>query len=100
MDLARVARDNGFSTTIRTGTLDDLRQTLASGKPPIVLIDRGALGLRVPHFSAVTGVTDTGVFLLGTQTENDFVSHPLFARQWKLAGNQYLVLSPVSPPSI
>lgn len=29
-DLSRVARDNGFSTTIRTGTLDDLRQTLAA----------------------------------------------------------------------
>jgi ABC-type bacteriocin/lantibiotic exporter with double-glycine peptidase domain len=97
MDLARVARSHGFTTVSGNGSLDDLRMLVASGKPPIVLLDLGAVGIRKPHFSAVTGVTDEGVFLLGTQTANDYISHPLFARQWKLAGNQFLVLSPPSP---
>ncbi len=99
MDLARVARDHGFATESRTGSLEDLRIFIAAGKPPIVLLDLGAAGLRVPHFTAVTGVTGDRVFLLNSKAENDFVSHPLFTRQWKLAGNQSLVLSPPSPPS-
>jgi len=99
MDLARVARAHGFATESRTASLDDLRLLVAAGKPPIVLLDRGAAGIRVPHFTVVTGIAAEGVFLLGSQTANDFVSHPLFARQWKLAGNQSLVLSPPSLPS-
>jgi len=96
MDLARVARDHGFATESRNASLEDLRWMVAAGKPPIVLLDLGAAGLRVPHFTAVTGVTGEGVFLLASKAENDFLSHSHFARQWKLAGNQSLVLSPPS----
>ena len=97
MDLARVARDRGFATESKSGSLDDLRARVAAGLPPIVLLDLGAAGFRVPHFTAVTGVTEEGVFLLGPKTENDYITHTLFKRQWKLAGNQFLVLSPPSP---
>jgi predicted double-glycine peptidase len=99
MDLARVARANGFSTEVRNGTLDDLRTAVSNGKPPIVLLDLGAARIHIPHFTAVTGVTGEGVFLLGPKAENDFISHPHFTRQWKRAGNQYLVLSSPSLPS-
>jgi len=99
-DLARVARDRGFETVISAGNSDTLREAIAGGHPPIVLLDLGVAGFRVPHFTAVTGVTDEGVFLLSTNSKNDYLSHRKFKRQWTLAGNQFLILSPPSQSSL
>lgn len=93
-DQARFARGRGFGTAIGQGTLDDLRRTVANRLPPIVLLDLGVGGLHLPHFTAVTGVTDGGLFLLGPNPKNDFVSRKLFERQWNRAGNHYLLLTP------
>ncbi|MCC5845757.1 MAG: hypothetical protein JJU05_16035 [Verrucomicrobia bacterium] len=98
-DLARVARDRGFETHSGSGNLDTLRGAVAEGRPPIVLLDLGAAGFRVPHFTAVTGVTGEGVFLLSSTLKNDYLSHRKFKRQWTLAGNQFLILSPPSQSS-
>ena len=96
-DLSRIAREQGFETQIRTGTLDDLSIAVTGRTPPIVLLDLGLGRYNIPHFTAVTGVADSGVFLLGPEPEADFITTPRFERQWKKAGNQYLVLLP--PPA-
>jgi len=99
MDLARYAREQGLDAEMRTGSLEDLNRAVAERHPPIVLLDLGIGGMRIPHFTAVTGGTDHGVFLLGAKPGDEFVSLPLFERQWKRAGNQFLVVSPASAPS-
>ena len=96
-DQARFARSRGFGTTIVQGTVDDLKRTVAARQPPIVLLDLGVGGLHLPHFTAVTGVTENGLFLLGPNPKNDFVSRKLFERQWNRAGNHYLLLTPPVP---
>ena len=96
-DLSRIAREQGFKTEIRTGTRDDLAAAVEHRTPPIVLLDQGVGRYAIPHFSAVTGVAASGVFLLGAQPDADFTSTRTFERQWKKAGNQYLVLLP--PPT-
>lgn len=96
-DLSRIARAQGFETRIRTGTLDDLSAAVKSRRPPIVLLDLGLGSYNIPHFTAITGVVDSGVFLLGPEPEADYLSTSHFERQWKKAGNQYLVLLP--PPA-
>lgn len=100
-DLSRVAREQGFETRIRTGTPADLSAAVAHRTPPIVLVDLGAGGFSIPHFTAVTGVVDSGVFLLGADPDADFISISRFEQQWKKAGNHYLVLLPPPefPPS-
>ncbi len=96
-DLSRVAREQGFETRIRTGTLADLAEAVENRTPPIVLLDLGVGRHAIPHFTAVTGVDPSGVFLLGPRPDADFSSTPKFERQWKKAGNQFLVLLP--PPA-
>lgn len=97
MDMARFAREQGFAAATRTGTHEDLLRAVEDRNPPIVLLDLGLGQLRIPHFTAVTGGTDGGLFLLGPHARNEFITLPQFERQWKKAGNQYLVVTPPSP---
>jgi len=96
-DLAWYAREVGFRTEIRNGTLEDLIDHIDQAQPPIVLLDLGVAGIQRPHFTAVTGVTEDGIFLIGTGSEDDYIRRNLFKRQWQRAGNQYLVVLPESP---
>jgi predicted double-glycine peptidase len=98
-DLSRIAREQGFETRIRTGTLDDLSEAVNDRNPPIVLLDLGLASYHIPHFTAVTGVADSGVFFLGSEPDADFLSTSHFERQWKKSGNQFLVLLPPSASS-
>lgn len=93
-DLSRYAREMGFRAEMRTGTLEDLRRAVEEKTPPIVLLDLGVGGYRVPHFTAVSGVTGRGVFSIGQNSEDDFASTNRFERQWRRAGNHYLVILP------
>lgn len=93
-DLAWYARSLGFRTEVRTGTAADLKQALAQGLPPIVLLDLGLAGLRQPHFTALTAWDTDGVRYLNTKAAGKRLSLPTFTRQWQRAGNQYLLISP------
>lgn len=95
-DLAWYSRGLGFRTEIRTGTSADLQKAIARGQPPIVLLDLGIAGIRQPHFTAVTGWSEADVRYLSTKAAGKRVSQQTFARQWQLAGNQYLLITPAS----
>jgi len=92
-DLAWYARGQGFQTAVRTGTLADLREAVHGSQPPIVLLDLGVGGIRLPHFTAIIGWSDEGVHYQGTNPAGTFVSKKLFIRQWERAGNQYLLVT-------
>ncbi len=98
-DMAWYARDQGFEAEVRKGTLEDLDRAVRERQPPIVLLDLGLAGMRRPHFTAITGVTEAGVFQLGTRRADDYVRMELFTRQWERAGNQFLVIRPDASPS-
>lgn len=95
-DLAWYAREVGFHTELRTGTLDDLQNALDAGNPPIVLLDVGLLGTQQPHFTAITACDPNGVQTLSTRPQGKRVSRQKFERQWQRAGNQYLLVTPSS----
>ncbi len=95
-DLARIGREAGFESRITYSTMEDLHQAVDQRLPPIVLLDLGIGSHRVPHFTAVTGITETGVFVIGTSSTDDFISHRLFKRQWNRTENQLLLLTPSS----
>lgn len=95
-DLARIGREAGFEAQITFSSMEDLRQAIGQGLPPIVLLDLGIGSHRVPHFTAVTGITDAGVFVLGPNPTDDFVPNRLFTRQWNRTKNQLLLLLPSS----
>ncbi len=95
-DLAWFAREQGFEAIVRTGSVEDLKQAVDDRLPPIVLLDYGIAHVRRPHFTAITGVSDGGVFQLDDKRADDYVRMNLFTRLWKRAGNQYLVITPAA----
>jgi len=97
-DMAWFAREQGFQAELRTGSVDDLKHAVDERHPPIVLLDYGIARVRRPHFTAITGVTDDGVFQLDTKRADDYVRMDLFTRLWERAGNQYLVITPAALP--
>lgn len=98
-DLAWYARAQGYQAELRSGNLYDLKQLVEDQQPPIVLLDLGIASYRKAHFTAITGVTDGGVFQLGDHRADEYVHMELFTRQWKRAGNQYLVITPAASQS-
>jgi len=97
-DMAWVAREQGFEADVRTGSVDDLKDAIDARLPPIVLLDYGIGRWRKPHFTALTGVSDRGVFQLDHKRADDYVRMNLFERLWTRAGNQYLVITPAASP--
>jgi predicted double-glycine peptidase len=97
-DMAWFAREQGFQADVRTGSVQDLQQAVEARLPPIVLLDYGVAHVRKPHFTAITGVTDGGIFQLDDQRSDDYVRMNLFTRLWERAGNQYLVITPAALP--
>lgn len=97
-DMAWYARQQGFRADLRTGNLDDLQATVVQRLPPIVLLDYGIAHVRQPHFTAITGVLDGGIFQVNDERADDYVRMKRFERLWKRAGNQYLVITPVASP--
>ncbi len=98
-DMAWFAREHGFRTDVRTGSVNDLKQAVDERLPPIVLLDYGIAHWRKPHFTAITDVTGGGVFQLDDKRADDYVRMNLFTRLWKRAGNQYLIITPAASPS-
>ena len=97
-DMAWFARTKGFQADLRTGRVEDLERAVEERLPPIVLLDYGVARVRKPHFTAITGVIDGGVFQLNDKRADDYVRMQLFERVWKRAGNQYLVVTPAASP--
>lgn len=92
-DMAWFARGQGYVTSVRTGTLEDLQQALAAGHPPIVLLDLGVAGLKKPHFTALLGQSERGLHFQDRSDDGGVVSLEKFTRQWKRAGNQFLLVT-------
>lgn len=97
-DMAWFARKQGFRADLHSGSVNDLKRSVDERQPPIVLLDYGVAGFRKPHFTAITGVSEEGVFQLGNKRAADFVRMDLFTRLWKRAGNHYLVITPAESP--
>ena len=95
-DLAWYARQAGCHTVLRTGSMADLQKAVGDGLPPIVLLDVGILGVQQPHFTAITAWSPDAVLTLSTKRSGKWISRQKFERQWKLAGCQYLVITPSS----
>ncbi len=93
-DMAWYAQQQGLQAKVQQGTLEDLKDATLAGNPPIVLLDLGMLGVTKAHFSAVSGYTDDGLFILAVNNPRQFVATSDFARKWKNAGNFYLLITP------
>lgn len=98
-DLAAAARRAGFEAEVVTAIHDSLVAALEAGVPPIVLYQNGRAPLTVPHFGVVTG-WDPGraVFMLNDgKAAPRVMGRAEFARRWRTAGSQALLVRRSAP---
>jgi ABC-type bacteriocin/lantibiotic exporter with double-glycine peptidase domain len=98
-DLAAAARRAGYEATIATLTPDSLVQLLAAGVPPIVLYQNGRPPFTLAHYGVVSGWDAERA----TFTINDGQASPRtvhagdFAKRWRTAGSQALIVRRSEP---
>jgi ABC-type bacteriocin/lantibiotic exporter with double-glycine peptidase domain len=97
-DLAAAARRAGYEAGIETLAPDSLIALLASGVPPIVLYQNGRTPLTVAHFGVVTGWDPARAsFTLNEGAASPrVVNRDHFAKRWRTAGSQALVVRAVA----
>ncbi len=98
-DLAAAARRAGFDAEIATLTPDSVAALLGAGVPPIVLYQAGLEPLTTAHFGVVTGWdASRGTFTLNAgEARPRVIRREEFARRWRTAGSQALLVRRRSP---
>jgi predicted double-glycine peptidase len=94
LDLEIYARKQGFDTEQYSGSLDDLKQHVDRGVPPIIFVDYGFLFTQVNHFMVVTGYMKGHIIVNSGYRQNQPVSDGELEKIWKKNGYWTLVLKP------
>lgn len=85
MDLLSTAQTYGLTVDMVRGNDDRLHAELRAGRPVIVMLDLGMLGMPVDHFIVLTGFDDNrkGYFAHTGNYKNRFIPYAAFLRQWE-----------------
>jgi len=98
-DLARCAREAGFSAEVERPGEDSLRTLLSAGVPPVLLYDRGIGSVGPLHYAVVIGWDpERDSFVLNDGgSEPRRIRRESLMRRWISAGGQALVVRPGEP---
>ena len=96
MDLERYAKDEGFSSSSTSGTMDSLKTAVRSNIPVICLLDLGFGLYRQPHFVTVIGFDDgNGLYIMHDGgSPNRTMRYDDFEKKWTRAGKWMIVITP------
>ena len=93
-DLENYAAAAGAVPRSGRGSLDELRQRLASGRPVLVPIDLGFAVWRRPHYVVVFGYGARSVYLHLRAGQSVEMADAEFERRWSAMGRLFLYLEP------
>ncbi|MEJ5339170.1 MAG: C39 family peptidase [Aquificaceae bacterium] len=93
-DLEKYARERGFKTSLKVSNLQELRDYLKEGIPPIVLVDLGKLWVSLPHYMVVVGYKDETFFVHTGYEASKPISAKELDRVWSKMGRVVLILYP------
>jgi hypothetical protein len=94
LDMALYPRGFGFRTRWFDGSLDDLVEAVRSGRPLIVMVDRGMAPLELDHFLVVTGYDPDGLVVLAGGDGPEHRSWAGLDGQWRKTGRWTLEILP------
>ncbi len=96
-DLQDAAFKRGFQAELKTGSLEDLRDEIRAGRPPLVLASISALQ-SFRHYFVIIGYDDGG-FLVRTQLKQypeRYINNQQLQEMWNRDGRLYLSVHPDS----
>jgi hypothetical protein len=96
IDLLLATQRRGFQVSLYRGSLEDLKEDVRRGHPPIAFINRGFNSLPIGHYVVVTGYDDErgGLLVHSGPAENEFVSYKDFMRDWNKTERSTLLILP------
>lgn len=83
IDMILYAKKNGFYAEQSKGSMEQLKNSVDSGYPIIVLVDYGISVFQINHFMVVTGYNNDGVIVHSGKFPNRFISQKDFLSAWK-----------------
>jgi len=83
IDMLFYAQSRGLSASQYSGSLDDLKEKVDSGRPLIVLVDYGFSIVEVNHFMVIIGYNELGVIVNSGRDEMKFIPLEDFLRSWE-----------------
>lgn len=93
-DLENYARSLGFKTLLKSSSLQELRDYVDRGIPPIVLVDLGSLWFSAPHYMVITGYEGDTFYVHTGYEANRPLSAQRLDRMWSKMGRVVLILYP------
>lgn len=95
-DMENFAREQGYNANTQNGSLDRIKTLIDNGKPVILLVDRGAWKLSVPHYYVVYGYVNGGdAFIIHTgDREGVEIESSKLDSEWGKMNRLMLVIEP------
>lgn len=94
IDMALYARKKGFKARQYSGSMEDIRARIDSGRPLIVLVDLGRWLYRQDHFMVVVGYYENGLIVNSGKKEKEFLTEREFLKSWEKTGRWTLLVEP------
>jgi predicted double-glycine peptidase len=94
IDLEVYAQKHGFAAEQYSGGIDDLRERIDRGTPPIIFVDYGLLSYEMNHFMVVTGYTRDGVIVHSGRFRNRSIPAGQLDKIWRKNRYWTLLLKP------
>jgi len=92
LDLLRFAKRRGMTVTSGPESPESLKEHLRSGRPVLVLVDKGFWVLRRGHYLVVTGFSKDGYYVHDGREPHRLISEKTFLPEWERAGKWSLVV--------
>jgi ABC-type bacteriocin/lantibiotic exporter with double-glycine peptidase domain len=94
IDLALYARARGLEARYFSASIGDIRRSIDSGYPLIVLVDYGLWLYRQDHFMVVVGYSEDGLIVNSGRSRLKFVPIADFLKSWEKTGSWTLLIKP------
>jgi predicted double-glycine peptidase len=94
IDLEVYARKQGFQARQIAGTIDELKNSLDKGIPPIVLVDYGFSLYQRNHFMVVKGYSDSALVVNSGRKESERIANEDLLKVWGKTGYWMLLVRP------
>jgi predicted double-glycine peptidase len=82
MDMVFYAQKKGLKAEQYSGSFEDLRRSVDSRRPLIVLVDQGFWVYQKSHFMVVVGYDEKSVLVNSGKEEHKFLSQGSFSKTW------------------
>jgi ABC-type bacteriocin/lantibiotic exporter with double-glycine peptidase domain len=93
IDMVLYAQKRGLSAFQYKGSMEELKESIASGYPVIVLVDYGYSFYKRNHYMVVKGYNKNGVIVNSGRNKDKFIAEQKFLKIWEKTNFWTLIIN-------